>query len=139
VNKGDSIIFYVRVNPAQTYTMDVYRMGWYQASVGGCCSTSGPLNGVQQPACPVDPVTGLIEWDWTPSHALTVPTTWTSRVFLVQLTNAQGYQNYINFVVRDDARPADILYQESVNTRTTTLSLTFPRTPDSHRATLRPD
>src|SRR5438552_2855532 len=30
VNLGESITFYVTVNPAQQYTMDVYRMGWYQ-------------------------------------------------------------------------------------------------------------
>src|SRR5256885_7300991 len=35
---------------------------------------------------------------------------------MVQLTNAQGYQNYITFVVRDDARVADIMFQQSVAT-----------------------
>src|SRR5438552_4098496 len=29
VNKGQSISFSITVNPAQTYTMDIYRMGWY--------------------------------------------------------------------------------------------------------------
>jgi len=96
--------------------MDVYRMGWYQGLGGRLLQHVGPLNGVQQPACPVDSVTGLIECPWTASYTLTVPTTWTSGVFLVQLTNAQGYQNYIDFVVRDDARRADILYQQSVTT-----------------------
>jgi hypothetical protein len=78
------------------------------------------LPGVSQPECPVDvntPAnTGLIECNWTAGYTLTVPTTWTSGVYMVQLTNAQGYQNYIPFVVRDDARRADILYQQSVTT-----------------------
>src|SRR5207302_4022451 len=52
----------------------------------------------------------------TASYTLTVPTNWTSGVFVVQLTNAQGYQNYITFVVRDDARVADIMFQQAVNT-----------------------
>src|SRR5580765_3242255 len=30
VNKGGSINFYVSVNTAQTYTIDIYRLGWYQ-------------------------------------------------------------------------------------------------------------
>ncbi|HYR84159.1 MAG TPA: N,N-dimethylformamidase beta subunit family domain-containing protein [Terriglobia bacterium] len=114
VNKGESITFYVTLSPAQTYTMDVYRMGWYQGDGGRLLQQIGPLNGAQQPACPVDSVTGLIECAWTPSYTLTVPTTWTSGVFLVKLTNEQGYQNYINFVVRDDARRAGILYQQAV-------------------------
>src|SRR6266480_3724187 len=116
VNKGDSITFYVTVTPAQQYTMDVYRMGWYQGLGGRLLQSIGPLQGVAQPACPVDAVTGLIECDWTASYTLAVPPNWTSGVFVVQLTNAQGYQNYITFVVRDDARRADLLFQQAVNT-----------------------
>ena len=40
VNKGENITFYVSVNPAQTYTIDVYRMGWYQGLGVAWCSTS---------------------------------------------------------------------------------------------------
>jgi len=116
VNKGESITFHVTVTPAQSYTMDVYRMGWYQGLLGRLMQSIGPLQGVAQPACPVDAGTGLIECDWTASYTLTVPTTWTSGVFLVMLTNAQGYQNYITFVVRDDARVADVMFQQAVNT-----------------------
>src|SRR5438477_5569441 len=116
VNKGESITFYVTVNPAQQYTMEVYRMGWYQGLLGRLMQSVGPLQGVAQPACPIDSVTGLIECDWTASYTLAVPTSWTSGVFVVMLTNAQGYQNYITFVVRDDARVADIMFQQAVNT-----------------------
>jgi hypothetical protein len=116
VNLGESITFYVTVNPAQQYTMDVYRMGWYQGLGGRLMQSIPPLQGVAQPACPVDATTGLIECNWTPSYTLTVPTTWTSGVFMVQLTNAQGSQNYITFVVRDDARRADIMFQQAVAT-----------------------
>src|SRR5206468_870278 len=116
VNLGESITFYVTVNPAQQYTMDVYRMGWYQGLLGRLMQSIGPLQGVAQPACPVDAATGLIECDWTASYTLTVPTNWTSGVFLVMLTNSQGYQNYITFVVRDDARRADLLFQQAVTT-----------------------
>src|SRR5207245_10985625 len=116
VNKGESITFHVTVTPAQSYTMDVYRMGWYQGLLGRLMQSIGPLQGVEQPACPVDAATGLIECDWTASYTLTVPTTWTSGVFVVMLTNAQGYQNYIPFVVRDDARRAAIMVHQSVAT-----------------------
>jgi hypothetical protein len=71
---------------------------------------------VVQPACPVDAVTGLIECDWTASYTLAVPANWTSGVFVVMLTNAQGSQNYITFVVRDDARVADVMFQQAVAT-----------------------
>src|SRR5438552_2514597 len=116
VNKGESITFHVTVTPAQSYTMDVYRMGWCQGLLGRLMQSIGPLQGVEQPACPVDAGTGLIECDWTASYTLTVPPSWTSGMFLVMLTNAQGYQNYIPFVVRDDARRADLLFQQAVTT-----------------------
>src|SRR2546426_5208449 len=116
VNQGESITFHVTVTPAQSYTMDVYRMGWYQGLLGRLMQSIGPLQGVAQPACPVDAATGLIECDWTASYTLTVPTSWTSGAFLAMLTNAQGYQNYITFVVRDDARRADLLFQQAVTT-----------------------
>src|SRR5215813_10993938 len=30
INKGESITFYITVSPAQTYSIDIYRIGWYQ-------------------------------------------------------------------------------------------------------------
>src|SRR5207237_67311 len=43
-------------------------------------------------------------------------TTWTSGIYLALMTNAHNYQNYIMFVVRDDSRMAELLYQQSVTT-----------------------
>jgi len=43
INKGESITFFVSVNPAQTFTIDVYRLGWYGGAGGrlmqhvACC------------------------------------------------------------------------------------------------------
>jgi len=39
VNQNESITFYVTVNPAQTYSIDFYRLGWY-AGNGGTPSPS---------------------------------------------------------------------------------------------------
>src|SRR5881396_262691 len=114
VNKGQNITFYVSVNPAQTYTIDVYRMGWYQGLGGRFLQHIGPFNGVQQPAPTLDSVTGLLTCNWAPAYVLTVPTTWTSGIYLALLTNAQNYQSYIIFVVRDDSRVAPLLYQQSI-------------------------
>ncbi len=116
VNKGSSITFYVTVNPAQTYAIDIYRMGWYNGLGGRLLQHVGSLNGTTQAACPVDSSTGLIACRWTPSYTLTVPSTWVDGVYLAVLTNAQNYQNRIVFVVRDDQRVADFLFQQSVTT-----------------------
>ena len=46
VNKGGSITFHVSTNPAQTYTIDVYRIGWYQGLGGRLMQHIGPLDGI---------------------------------------------------------------------------------------------
>src|SRR5439155_14603392 len=76
----------------------------------------GPRSGVHRPACPPDAVTGLIACNWPTDYTLTVPTSWTTGIYLALLTNAQNYQNYVIFVVRDDSRVADLLYQQPVTT-----------------------
>src|SRR4051812_13682044 len=116
VNLGETINFYVTVNPAQSYSIDIYRVGYYQGLGGRLTQHVGGLPGVVQPACPADATTGMISCNWSLGYQLTVPTTWTSGVFLAKLTNGQGFQNYITFTVRDDARGSDLLYQQSVST-----------------------
>jgi hypothetical protein len=116
VNKGENITFFISTYPAQAYTIDVFRVGWYQGLGGRLMQRVGPLVGVQQPICPTNAPTGLIECQWTPAFTLATQTTWTSGVYLALLTNAQNYQNYIVFVVRDDSRVAALLYQQPVTT-----------------------
>jgi len=116
VNKGENITFYVSVNPVQTYTIDVFRMGWYQGLGGRLMQHIGPLNGAPQPTCPANATTGMIECHWAVAYTLAAQTSWTSGVYLALLTNTQGYKNYIVFAVRDDSRVAPLLYQQAVTT-----------------------
>ncbi|MDQ6672950.1 MAG: Ig domain-containing protein group 1 domain-containing protein, partial [Chloroflexota bacterium] len=118
VNKGASLTFYVTVSPAQTFTIDVYRMGWYGGLGGRLVRHVGPVLGVTQPACPVvDAATSLMACNWAASYNLAVPNTWTDGVYMAVLSSTTTlYQNYVPFVVRDDARQAALLYQQPVNT-----------------------
>src|SRR5207249_6763319 len=104
------------LNPAQTYTIDVYRMGWYQGLGGRLVQHIGPLNGTLQPACPTNATTGMIECQWASAYTLATQSTWTSGIYVALLTNAQKFQNYIVFAVRDDSRVAALLYQQPVTT-----------------------
>src|SRR5438874_4093141 len=115
VKQNENITLFVTVNPAQTFTVDIYRLGWYQGWGGRLRLHLGPLDGVTQTACVPDPTTGLIACDWTPSYTLTVPGDWVSGVYIGLLKNAAGFQNYTVFVVRDD-RPAAFLYQQNIAT-----------------------
>src|SRR5216683_2978078 len=115
VYQNQSIALFITTNPAQTYTIDFYRIGWYGGLGGRFRLHVGPLDGTTQPPCPTDPSTGLIACAWTPSYTLTVPSDWTTGTYVALLTNAQGYQNYVLFVVKD-GRAAPLLYQEAVTT-----------------------
>jgi len=129
VNKGQAINFFVTVNPAQTYAVDVYRMGWYGGLGGRLMQQAGGRSGSRQAACPTDATTGLTACAWSSSYTLNVPTTWTTGVYLALLTNAQNYQNYIVFVVRDDGRVAPISVQQGVNTYQA-----YNNYPDNHQS-----
>src|SRR6187455_3180079 len=59
VNKGESIAFKVSVKPAQTFTIDVYRIGWYGGLGGRLMQHIGPLSGTTQATCPTNATTGL--------------------------------------------------------------------------------
>lgn len=116
VNKGESLDFFVSVNTAQNFTADIYRLGYYGGTGGRLMGHVGPLAGFRQNDCPVDATTGLVACNWSSSFSYTIPVNWTSGVYVVTLTNANKYQRYVTFVVRDDQRNSDFLYQQSVTT-----------------------
>lgn len=135
VNKGAPISFMVSLSSSAQYTMDFYRIGWYPTGTnadGSSCAPScggrlmshvGPLNGVKQAACPqvtssADPNFGMTECQWTPSYTLTDTTAWTTGTYIVKLTRLDGthLENWMTFVVRDDASTASIVYSLDVNT-----------------------
>ncbi len=134
VDQGSQIQFMVSLSATAQYNMDIYRLGWYPHGTnpdGTSCSPScggrlmqhvGPLSGFTQAACPqdatsTDPTYGMTECHWTPTYTLSVPTSWTTGVYLVKLTRLDdGLQNYMTFVVRDDSDNAPVVYSLDVNT-----------------------
>ena len=84
VTQGGSISLYVSVNPAQTYTIDVFRMGWYAGSGARKRLHAGPINGTTQAACAPDATTGMIACGWAAGYAGTV-TFSTSDLVAMQL------------------------------------------------------
>ena len=135
VNKGGQISFMVSLSSAAQYTIDVYRMGWYPTGTnpdGTSCAPScggrlmqhiGPLNGAHQTACPTvttttDPNFGMTECNWPVSSTITIPQTWTTGNYIAKLTRLDGthMENYMTFVVRDDASTADVVYSMDVST-----------------------
>jgi hypothetical protein len=121
INRGESIRLFVNtIDP--TYTISIYRMGWY-GGMGGRL-VAGPISrtGRRQASCPLDSSVRLVECDWTDPYVLAVPdnrtdlTDWASGIYLAKLTGSSGKQSYIIFTVRDDARNSALLFQQSVTT-----------------------
>jgi hypothetical protein len=122
VNRGGQIQFFVRTSD-RNFTIDIFRTGWYGGTGGRRVASTITLVSSSQPNCSNDQVTGLIECAWTNPYTLQIPndtadpTDWASGVYLAKLTGqTSGRQSYIVFVVRDDARTSDLLFQCSVNT-----------------------
>ena len=115
VRPGETISLHVSTNPASAFTIELYRLGYYQGHGGRLIQKLGPFPGKVQPDPPIGPMR-LRECVWEPCATIKVPPEWTSGVYLGKLTaEREGLQSYVIFVVRDD-RKADFLFQVSDNT-----------------------
>lgn len=115
VQPGQKLELCVSTQPATPFTIDIYRLGYYQGHGGRHLLKLGPFPGKPQPTPPVGPMR-LRECQWEPCVSLEVPGEWVSGYYLAKLSASQHrYQNYISFIVTDN-RPADFLFQCSTNT-----------------------
>lgn len=117
---GEKLDIMVSTGPAASFTIEIFRTGYYNGRGARLMKVIGPLAGKKQP----DPVVGpkrLCECRWEPSVSLTIPADWPSGVYLGRLStiaaseNVPYWQNYVIFIVRDTRR-ADVMLQCSDNT-----------------------
>lgn len=116
VAAGEELALYVSTD-APRYTVELFRMGWYQGL--GARRVLGPVvaQGRRQATPEPDPATGLVDCAWTDPLRIQTAPDWASGVYLARLTEEeQGKQSYIILVVRDDRRAADLLVQLPVTT-----------------------
>jgi len=120
VAAGESIEILVSADPPRRFTVEVFRMGYYDGRGARLMATLGPFEGRTQPT-PKPGARDLHECRWAAATSLTIPPDWPSGVYLGRLTtlppgdDVAPWQSYVVFIVRDD-RPADILVQCSDNT-----------------------
>jgi hypothetical protein len=124
VNKGSTISFKVNTT-APTYSVDIYRIGYYNGAGARLLASLGTFTGVSQPQCTEETTgsapTGLVDCDnWSVSASWSVPSDVTSGVYVAKLTRlplpASGPKltNHIIFVVRDDASHSAVLFQHQM-------------------------
>jgi len=118
VDKGEQTTLYVNTS-APTVDLRVYRSGYYGGLGGRLMLAEDGIPAPTQPACHTARYdTGLVSCaNWTPTFTLDIPADWVSGVYIVHFTRQDtGGTNSAVFVVRDDARPADLLFQHSLFT-----------------------
>ena len=116
---GGSINFKIS-SAASTYTIDIYRMGYYGGD-GARFITSIPANitaSQNQPACNTNTVTGLVDCgNWSVSATWNVPSTAVSGVYFAHIyTPNDADENQIPFVVNNPTSTSKILYMTSDET-----------------------
>jgi len=122
VNVGDTVHFKI-VAPGATagYRIDIYRLGYYDGAGATLVDTTAPTAAMPQtqPACLNQmATTGLVDCgNWEESGTWAVPPTAVSGIYLAKLTrHDNGHTSHIVFIVRDDSRTADIVFQTSDTT-----------------------
>lgn len=127
VDVGETIRFAVS-SARPSFKLDIYRLGWYGGLGGRLMLSIEDVPGIYQghwidktfgvagcTTCRVDPVTGLVDANWEWGYSLTIPSPWTSGLYLARLSTAND-RGTIPFVVRDDVEPTSILAVLPVNT-----------------------
>ncbi len=119
VNVGERVGFKINTE-ASAYRLDIYRFGYYGGMGARKVATVRPsVNNQRQPAPLTDPATGLVDaGNWAESASWEVPDDATSGVYFAKLVREDGVggSNHIYFVVRDDSRPSDVVFQTADTT-----------------------
>lgn len=117
---GEEISFFVSTKPERKFTLDLYRMGYYEGTGGRHMTQLGPFPGKTQEVPEIGDQR-IRECQWEESTTFTIPADWPSGVYLGKLTtisegdSAPYWQSYIIFVVKS-RKPADVVFQVSDNT-----------------------
>lgn len=113
---GDTVTLYVTTN-APAFTVQAYRMGYYGGDGARLVWTSPPVTGVDQPACPVQPVTNMVSCDnWTPSLSFDITSAFVQGDYLLKLVGTGGQASYVPLTVWDPASTATYLVENDIYT-----------------------
>lgn len=115
VNRGGRIHFKINVTDGASYTIKIYRLGYYAGKGARLIDDLGTYTGQQQLSPIVQSAVGLVDCgNWDESAHWDVPATAVSGIYLARLAKtSNGGASHIVFIVRNDASTADILVKTS--------------------------
>lgn len=125
VRPGQAIHLHVATDPAASYRVEVYRLGWYGGTGGRLIACLPACNrsrqGVVQPNPGPDSGSGLLQLDWPVTDTIRAGRNWVSGYYYVNVVltsgDAPGTSRHVPVIVLAPRnRPSEILAQASVNT-----------------------
>lgn len=117
-DRATTFNFKIAQSDTAGWSADIYRLGWYGGTgarlYGTITPTAGQVTASQAQPSPgdADPDTSLLSADcagWSTTLTWTPPAWTPSGMFLLRLNRTGGGASHIMFVVRDDARTADLM------------------------------
>jgi N,N-dimethylformamidase beta subunit-like protein/uncharacterized protein DUF4082 len=125
VNKSSTVSFKIAQSDAAGWNAEVYRLGYYGSngarSYGVLTPTGTQLTASQAQPAPADadPDTTLLSADcsaWSTTLTWTPPTWAPSGMYVLRLNRTGGGASHVMFVLRDDARRADVVVMPADST-----------------------
>lgn len=125
VDKASTVSFKIGQSDGAGWNADIYRLGWYAGAgarhYGTLTPDSGQLTASQAQPSPadVDPTTTLPSLDcstWAATLTWTPPVWAPSGMYLLRLNRTGGGASHILWVLRDDARSADLMFMPADST-----------------------
>ncbi len=113
--RGERLVLYA-TTVAPTFTIEAYRMGWYQGTGARLVWTSEPVAGKVQAAPTLTSATNTYEARWDPSTEIPITEEWPDGSYLLKLIASTGQQRWVPLTVRDDASTAAYLIVNAVTT-----------------------
>ena len=102
------------------FAIEIYRLGYYNGDGARLVATipASATTEADPPACLVEPATGLVDCgNWPAAATWSVPAAAVSGVYIARLARVDnGAASHIAFVVRNDARTANLFFQTSDTT-----------------------
>jgi hypothetical protein len=113
--RGETVTLYA-TTIAPTFTVEAYRMGWYQGTGGRLVWRSQPVEGHVQAAAALIAATNTYEAQWQPSTTIPITDDWPDGSYLLKLIASTGQQRWVPLTVRDDASRASYVVVNAVAT-----------------------
>lgn len=103
--RGETVGLYA-TTVAPSFTVEAYRMGWYQGLGARLVWTSPPVEGHVQADATLISATNTYEARWEKSTSIVLDDQWPVGSYLLKLVASTGQQRWVPLTVRDDTSTA---------------------------------